>query len=70
MISSLDHDQEVREARWVEIGEAQRMLAFANEKEIVKGAREQIEALSERDTHTDAVDPNWKKIKPCPSKKP
>lgn len=44
--STEDHDQEVREARWVEIEEAQRMLAFANEKEIVKGAREQIEVLS------------------------
>jgi 8-oxo-dGTP pyrophosphatase MutT (NUDIX family) len=39
-----DHDREVDEARWVEIDEAMDMLAFANEKNIVRRAKEMIEA--------------------------
>ena len=37
------HDHEVNEARWVEIGEASGMLAFANEKRVVERARRMIE---------------------------
>jgi 8-oxo-dGTP diphosphatase len=33
-----DHDHEVNEARWVEIGEAISQLAFENEREVVKKA--------------------------------
>ncbi|HLF25737.1 MAG TPA: NUDIX domain-containing protein [Anaerolineae bacterium] len=39
-----DHDQEVNEARWVEIGEAQKLLAFASEKKVVKRAEALIKA--------------------------
>jgi 8-oxo-dGTP pyrophosphatase MutT (NUDIX family) len=39
-----DHDQEVEEARWVEIDEAQTLLAFKSEKEIVAKAKETIQA--------------------------
>ena len=38
-----DHDAEVNEARWVEISQAQEMLAFASEKKALKRAREMIE---------------------------
>jgi 8-oxo-dGTP diphosphatase len=37
-----DHDHEVEEARWVEIGQALEMLAFASEKEILRKAHAQI----------------------------
>jgi 8-oxo-dGTP pyrophosphatase MutT (NUDIX family) len=37
-----DHDHEVNEARWVEIGEAVEMLAFKGEREVVGRAREMI----------------------------
>jgi 8-oxo-dGTP pyrophosphatase MutT (NUDIX family) len=40
-----DHDQEVNEARWVEINQAEEMLAFQSEKKIVARAREMIEDL-------------------------
>ena len=43
-----DHDQEVEEARWVEIDEAQELLAFKNEKEIVGKAKGMIQALSKQ----------------------
>ena len=33
--NTADHDDEVVEARWAEIGEAERMLAFKDEKRIV-----------------------------------
>ena len=33
-----DHDREVREARWVPIGEAAAMLAFASERRVVERA--------------------------------
>ena len=37
-----DHDHEVTEARWVELGEALAMLSFRNEKDVVERAREMI----------------------------
>ncbi len=37
-----DHDWEVNEARWVEIGLADEVLAFENEKEVVKKAGQKI----------------------------
>jgi 8-oxo-dGTP pyrophosphatase MutT (NUDIX family) len=37
------HDQEVKEARWVEIDQAHAKLAFANEKEIVRQAKAMID---------------------------
>lgn len=40
-----DHDAEVNEARWVEIQEAEEMLAFASEKRVVARARRMIEEL-------------------------
>lgn len=39
-----DHDHEVEEARWARIDEAVQMLAFKNEREVVKKAREMIAA--------------------------
>jgi 8-oxo-dGTP pyrophosphatase MutT (NUDIX family) len=39
------HDHEVNEARWVEIGDAIVMLSFANEKKVVEKARGMIEML-------------------------
>lgn len=40
-----DHDEEVNEARWVEISRAEEMLAFAGEKKIMARARRLIEEL-------------------------
>ena len=37
-----DHDHEVHEARWAEIGEARELLAFANEQRVVARAAEMI----------------------------
>jgi hypothetical protein len=37
-----DHDSEVNEARWVEIREAIRLLAFDSEKKIVEKALEML----------------------------
>lgn len=37
-----DHDQEVNEARWVPIDQAQRLLAFASEKKVVAQAQSLI----------------------------
>ena len=37
-----DHDHEVHEARWAEIGDAHDALAFPNEKRVVARAREMI----------------------------
>ena len=39
-----DHDFEVNEARWVEIDEAIKMLAFDSEKKIVEKARAMIDS--------------------------
>lgn len=44
--STEDHDHEVREARWVEIGEAERMLAFKDERRMMRLAREALEGAS------------------------
>ena len=38
-----DHDHEVHEARWLEIGEAHDALAFPNEKRVVDRAGQMIE---------------------------
>ena len=40
-----DHDDEVNEAQWVEIGKAVKRLAFASEKKIVERAAQMIDAL-------------------------
>ncbi len=39
------HDQEVNEARWVEIGKAHEMLAFEGEKKMVEQAQSVINTL-------------------------
>jgi 8-oxo-dGTP pyrophosphatase MutT (NUDIX family) len=39
-----DHDHEVVEARWVEIGKAATLLAFDSEKKIVEMANSRLEA--------------------------
>ena len=44
--STEDHDHEVREARWVEIGEAERMLAFRDERRMMRLAREALKGAS------------------------
>lgn len=41
-----DHDWEVNEARWVEINQAQQLLAFKSEKQVVAKAAERIALLS------------------------
>ncbi|MBI5289813.1 MAG: NUDIX domain-containing protein [Chloroflexi bacterium] len=41
--STDDHDDEVTEARWVEIGEAERLLAFKEERRMVSMAQEALE---------------------------
>jgi 8-oxo-dGTP pyrophosphatase MutT (NUDIX family) len=48
-----DHDAEVNEARWIEIDEAIRMLAFKGERAIVERAREMIESELEVGTMND-----------------
>ncbi|NDK57592.1 NUDIX domain-containing protein [Pontibacter sp. BT213] len=40
-----DHDWEVNEARWVEINQAQQLLAFKSEKQVVAKAAEKIAQL-------------------------
>lgn len=40
-----DHDWEVNEARWVQIDEAKRLLAFKNERQALEKAMELIKAL-------------------------
>ncbi|MCL4561012.1 MAG: NUDIX hydrolase [Chloroflexi bacterium] len=42
-----DHDQEVNEARWVELDKAEGMLAFDSEREVVARAKNLIEKRSE-----------------------
>jgi 8-oxo-dGTP pyrophosphatase MutT (NUDIX family) len=39
-----DHDHEVEEARWVEIGQAQAMLSFKTEKDVAARAAELLKA--------------------------
>lgn len=41
--STGDHDHEVLEARWVDIGEAERMLDFKDERRMVALARQALE---------------------------
>jgi 8-oxo-dGTP diphosphatase len=43
-----DHDDEVIEARWVEVEEALRLLAFDSEKRVVERASEMIAGLGNR----------------------
>jgi 8-oxo-dGTP pyrophosphatase MutT (NUDIX family) len=43
--STDDHDDEVLEARWVAIGEAERMLAFEDERRMLAKARELLAQL-------------------------
>ena len=43
--STSDHDHEVNEARWVEIGEAARVLAFKGERTVLARAREMLEEM-------------------------
>lgn len=45
--STDDHDHEVREARWVQIDDAERMLAFKDEKRMVALAREALAEASQ-----------------------
>ncbi|CAN5770854.1 NUDIX hydrolase [soil metagenome] len=40
-----DHDHEVNEARWVEIGQARQMLAFKSERQAVEKAEAMITRL-------------------------
>jgi len=40
------HDQEVNEARWVDIDEAHKMLAFASEKKVVLQAKDLIQSTN------------------------
>jgi 8-oxo-dGTP pyrophosphatase MutT (NUDIX family) len=44
-----DHDWEVNEARWVEIEQAQAMLAFNSEKKVVRQAKILIEGVPTKD---------------------
>lgn len=39
-----DHDREVSEAKWVSFDEAQKMLAFDSERELVAKAKSRVEA--------------------------
>lgn len=45
--STDDHDDEVREARWAHIDDAERMLAFKDEKRMVALAREALAEASQ-----------------------
>jgi 8-oxo-dGTP pyrophosphatase MutT (NUDIX family) len=45
--STDNHDDEVLEARWVAIGEAERMLAFEDERRMVATARELLAQVPE-----------------------
>lgn len=39
-----DHDHEVSEARWVDVDEAESMLAFDSERELIAKAKSRLEA--------------------------
>ena len=45
--STDDHDDEVQEARWVDIGDAEHMLSFKDERRMVVLARNALERVSE-----------------------
>jgi 8-oxo-dGTP pyrophosphatase MutT (NUDIX family) len=47
--STGDHDDEVQEARWVEIAEAERMLAFKEERRMVAMAQAALEGVGTQD---------------------
>lgn len=44
--STEDHDDEVQEARWVEIGEALRLLVFDGERRVMTLAQEALERVA------------------------
>ena len=44
-----DHDQEVNEARWVEVDQAIQLLAFDSEKKVLESAREMIRELGDQE---------------------
>jgi 8-oxo-dGTP diphosphatase len=44
-----DHDDEVKEARWVNIDTSQHMLTFKSEKEMVARAKEMIKSIGQVD---------------------
>jgi 8-oxo-dGTP pyrophosphatase MutT (NUDIX family) len=44
--STDNHDDEVQDARWVEIGEALRLLAFDSERRIVAAAQQALEGVA------------------------
>jgi 8-oxo-dGTP pyrophosphatase MutT (NUDIX family) len=46
--STDDHDDEVREARWFDSGDAVRTLAFKDEQRMVRLAREKLAGLPHR----------------------
>jgi 8-oxo-dGTP pyrophosphatase MutT (NUDIX family) len=48
-----DHDHEVEEARWVEINEAIKILAFESEKNMVRKTREWLQAQEHDYTKPD-----------------
>lgn len=45
--STEDHDQEVNEARWVEIDQAYELLTFKTEQKVVKQAKEMMISLTQ-----------------------
>lgn len=52
--STDDHDHEVIEARWADIDEADRMLAFRDERRIVSLARDALHAATSKRGANDA----------------
>ncbi len=56
--STYDHDDEVQEARWVDIGEAVRMLSFKDERRIVVLARDALEQVNMEIQQADATAPD------------
>jgi 8-oxo-dGTP pyrophosphatase MutT (NUDIX family) len=44
--STDDHDEEVQEARWVEVGEALRLLSFDGERRVMAKAQEALERFA------------------------
>jgi 8-oxo-dGTP diphosphatase len=47
-----NHDQEVEEARWIEINQAEEMLAFESEKEMVRKARQRLATAEQQDVQS------------------
>jgi 8-oxo-dGTP pyrophosphatase MutT (NUDIX family) len=48
--ATADHDSEVQDARWHDIGEAERVLAFEDERRMVRAARQALERLRQEMT--------------------